>query len=50
MKINKYNKAKDNSSANSRIGSTTILNGGGAANAEQSDETKRLSETHLIFG
>lgn len=51
MKINKYNKPKDNSGTG-RIsgGSTTIINGSTSDRAAYSDEAGRLSETHLIFG
>lgn len=51
MKINKYNKPKDNSGTG-RVysGATTILNGSTSDRAAYSDEAGRLSDTHLIFG
>lgn len=52
MKINKYNKPKDNSVTGRAggSGSTTIINGSTSDRAAYSDESGRLSETHLIFG
>ena len=52
MKINKYNKPKENSGAGRTSGgsSTTIIKGSTSDRAAYSDESGRLSETHLIFG
>lgn len=52
MKINKYNKPKDNSGTGriSGGGATTIINGSASDRAAYSEEAGRLSETHLIFG
>ena len=52
MKINKYNKPKENSGAGRTGGgsSTTIIKGSTSDRAAYSDESGRLSETHLIFG
>jgi hypothetical protein len=49
MKINKYNKAKEDSSTSRTVisGSTLISS---AAASEVSDEAKKLKESHLIFG
>lgn len=50
MKINKYNKPKDNSVTGRAGGATTIINGSTSDRAAYSDESGRLAETHLIFG
>jgi len=52
MKINKYNKPKDNSGTGriSGGGTTTIINGSTSDRAAYSEEAGKLSETHLIFG
>ena len=52
MKINKYDKPKNNSSTGRTGGggSTTIIKGSTSDRAIYSDEAGRLSETHLIFG
>lgn len=52
MKINKYNKPKDNSGTGriSGGGATTIINGSTSDRAAYSEEAGRLSDTHLIFG
>lgn len=52
MKINKYNKPKDNSGTGriSGGGTTTIINGSTSDRAAFSEEAGKLSETHLIFG
>lgn len=52
MKINKYNKPKDNSGTGriSGGGTTTIINGSTSDRAAYSEEAGKLSDTHLIFG
>lgn len=52
MKINKYNKPKDNSGTGriSGGGATTIINGSTSDRAAYSEDAGRLSDTHLIFG